>query len=299
MDCLCPCRHQRKAAKTANIPAMDAGLIGNSQIQVSLNLQSRLGLAKVKYQYGQLHDLNLNPPLVSDKPSDSSLDFSRTGCETPFTSPCHRVTIYPKTLPRSAHSKHAVTYDCKVMQPILSVGRKRLRSDSGTESPAKVPGSLSKSSYQRPEPSLVVNQHLATRQSQVSFISDASVPNLSAPVYHGSSDEENEPDLPLYSFHSMRSIGDSFSAQNRPTKHARLSYNGRFAQHEDGADLRCVTNSPSGRVAASSPRQAVPPSTPPNKHLTPPSLSPNVTTHCQRFNFADFLNMTPSPARQV
>ncbi|KAJ6000946.1 hypothetical protein N7481_001355 [Penicillium waksmanii] len=160
--------------------------------QVSLNLQSRFRLAKIKYQYGQLHDLISNPPLDSDKRSDSSFDFSRSGCQTPFKSPCHREAISSKTLPRSAHSKRAVSYNREVMQPILSVSRTQLRSDSDTESPVKATGSLPKSSYQRLEPSIVANQHLATWQNHVSSISEASVPNLSSPVYHGSSSCRSE-----------------------------------------------------------------------------------------------------------
>ncbi|KAJ5976568.1 hypothetical protein N7481_001332 [Penicillium waksmanii] len=267
--------------------------------QVSLTLQDRLGLAKLKYQHGQLHGPNFNPLLESDNPSDSSLDFSRSRCETPFTSPYHRAAIYSKALPRPARNKHAVTFNYQVMQPMLFASRKRLRSDAGAELPAKSPRFSWKSSYQLPESSPSVNRHLTARQNHVPSMSEASVPEISSPVYHGSSDEENEPDLPLYKFRNMSFVVDSFSPRIPPPKHARLSCNNRMSQHEDGADLRYLAKSPSARVAADSSQQALLPSTPPSKHVALPSLTPNLGTPDQQFNFADFVNVTPSPVQPV
>jgi hypothetical protein len=155
-------------------------------------LQERLGLAKLKYQHGQLHALNSNPRLESDKPSAE-------------------------------------------------------------------PSSL---------------------------------------IYHGSSDDENEPDLPLYNFQNMSFKVESFSLRTPPPKHAHLSCNNRMSEHEGGAKLRYLANSPLARVAAGSPRRAFPPSKPPSEHVVLP-LTPNHGTPGQHFNFADFVNVTPSPTQPV
>ncbi|KAJ5104098.1 hypothetical protein N7532_004627 [Penicillium argentinense] len=260
--------------------------------QVSLSLQDRLGLAKLKYQHGRLHGLNSNSPLDSDKPSDSSSDFSRSRCETPFTSPPLRAATYSKELPRSARNKHAVTFNSRVMQPMLSASRKRMRSDSANERPAKAARVSWKSSYQLPESSPGLNRHLTARPNHIPFMSEAPIPEMSSPVYHGPSDEENDPDLPLHSFQNVSSMVGSSPPRTPPPKHARLPRNDRAGQHEDGADLLLyLANSPTpARVARSSHNQTFPPSTPPSQHAGLPSLTPNLGTPGQQFNFADFVN---------
>ncbi|KAJ5808373.1 hypothetical protein N7474_009642 [Penicillium riverlandense] len=267
--------------------------------QVSLSLQDRLGLAKLKYQHGRLHGLH-DPRLDfdSDKPSDSSSIFSRSRCETPFTSPPQRAATYSKELPRSARNKHAVTFNSRVMQPMLSASRKRLRTDSITaERPTKAPRVSWKSSYRLPESSPAT--HRQTHHHPVSFMSEAPIPELSSPVryqYHGPSDEENDPDLPLHSFQNMSSMAGSSPPRTPPPRHSRLSRSDRALKHEDGADLLLyLANSPTpARVASGQPQHAVLPS------LTPTpggGLFPNFGTPGQQFNFADFVNVTPSPAQ--
>ncbi|KAJ5749996.1 hypothetical protein N7533_007024 [Penicillium manginii] len=260
--------------------------------QVSLSLQDRLGLAKLKYQHGRLHGLNSISPLDSDKPSDSSSDFSRSRCETPFTSPPLQAATYSKELPRSARNKHAVTFNSRVMQPMLSASRKRLRSDSGAERPAKAPPSLL-------EEIIPTSRILPGSQPTPHIPTDPCALHLSSPVYHGPSDEENDPELPLHSFQNVSSMVGSSPPRTPPPKHARLSRNDRTAQHEDGADLLLyLANSPTpARVAAGSQNQAFPPSTPPSQHAALPSLTPGLGTPGQQFNFADFVNVTPSPAQ--
>jgi len=268
---------------------------------VSLSLQDRLGLAKLKYQHGRLHGLNQQNAksglLDSDKPSDSSSDFSRSRCETPFTSPPLRAATYSKELPRSARNKHAVTFNSRVMQPMLSASRKRLRSDSASERPAKAARVSWKSSYQLPQSSPGLNRQLTARHD-MHFMSEATIPELS-PVYHGPSDEENDPDLPLHSFQNMSSMVGSSPPHTPPPKHYRLSRTDRPSQHEDGADLLLyLANSPTpARVARGSHVQGFPPSTPPSQHAVLPTMTPNLGTPGQNFNFADFVNVTPSPAQ--
>ncbi|KAJ5760945.1 hypothetical protein N7520_008101 [Penicillium odoratum] len=265
--------------------------------QVSLSLQDRLGLAKLKYQHGRLHGLSSTlqdkagrPD--SEKPSDSSSNFSRSRCETPFTSPPLRASTYSKELPRSARNKHAVTFDSLAMQPMLTAGRKRVRSDSNSERPAKVPRVSWKSTHRLPESSPGLGIRHATRRSRVPFMSEAPIPEMSSPGYHGHSDEENDPDLPLHSFQHLSSMGSS-PPRTPPPKHARLSRADRPGGYEDdGAGLLLyLANSPTpARVAGGSQAHIFPPSTPPSQHAV-------LGTPGQQFNFADFVNVTPSPAQ--
>ncbi|CAG8163047.1 unnamed protein product [Penicillium salamii] len=278
--------------------------------QVSLSLQDRLGLAKLKYQHGRLHGLNPNqqetkPALENDKPSDSSSEFSRSRCETPFTSPPLRASTYSKELPRSARNKHAATFNSRVMQPMLSASRKRLRSDSDSERPAKAPRTSWKSSYRLPESSPGMNRPLTNRRPNTSFMSEATIPELSSPVYNRPS-EEIDPDLPLHSFQNMSSMVGSSPPRTPPPKHMRLPH-GQHQPNEDGADLLLyLANSPTpARVARGNGNQGFPPSTPPSQHTVLPGMTPtlgggmfaNMSTPNQQFNFADFVNVTPSPAQ--
>ncbi|KAA8646229.1 hypothetical protein EYZ11_001483 [Aspergillus tanneri] len=280
--------------------------------QVSLSLQDRLGLAKVKYQNGRLHasDQNGNRhiSLGSDKPSDSSSEISQSRCETPMTSPPLRTSTYSKELPRSSRNRHAATFNSKVMQPMLSASRKRLRSDSITDRTVKAPRVSWKSSYQLPESSPGSRRHLANRHHALPLITEtAAIPEVSSPAYHHPSDDDNDPDLPVHSFQNVSSMVGSSPPRTPPPKHARLSRD-RNLRHEDGADLLLyLANSPTpASVAGKTQTRDFPPSTPPSQHAALPSLTPtpgvggvfpNFGTPNQQFNFADFVNVTPSPAQ--
>ncbi|KAI9367128.1 hypothetical protein BJX61DRAFT_538311 [Aspergillus egyptiacus] len=273
--------------------------------QVSLNLQDRLGLAKVKYQHGRLpsrRDGGLHISLGCN-PSDSSSDASNSRCETPLTSPL-RTSTYSKELPRSSRNRHAATFNSRVMQPMLSASRKRLRSDSVADRPAKVSRGSWKSSYQLPESSPGFRRH--TRRNLPLITETAPIPELSSPGYHAQSDDENDLDLPVHSFQVSSVVGSS-PPRTPPPKHASLSRNDRNLRHEDGADLLLyLANSPTpARIANKAQSQQFPPSTPPSQHAVLPSMTPtpgggmfpNFSTPNQQFNFADFVNVTPSPAQ--
>lgn len=274
---------------------------------MSLNLQDRLGLAKVKYQNGRLPSRNggLHISLdSSDKPSDSSSDVSNNRCETPLTSPL-RASSYSKELPRSSRNRHAATFNSRVMQPMLSASRKRLRSDSVADRPAKAPRVSWKSSYQLPESSPGGRPHASRNRPLIT--ETAPIPELSSPGgYHPQSDDENDPDLPVHSFQVSSAVGSS-PPRTPPPKHASLSQSDRNLRHEDGADLLLyLANSPTPARLANKPQpREFPPSTPPSQHAVLPSLTPtpgggvfpNFGTPNQQFNFADFVNVTPSPAQ--
>jgi hypothetical protein len=231
----------------------------------------------------------------SDKPSDSSSDFSRSRCETPMTSTPLRAAAYSKELPRSARNKHAVTFNSHIMQPMLSASRRRVRPDSDTERPAKAARLSWKSSHQLPASSPALNCHMTTRRHPCPFMSDTTIPELSSPVYQALSDEENDPDLPIHSFRHVSSMWGSSPPCTPPPKHAHLA---RSEQHEHGADLLMyLAKSPTPARVVGGSHHAFPPSTPPTQHAVLPTFTPNLGTPDQQFNFADFVNVTPSPAQ--
>lgn len=194
------------------------------------------------------------------------------------------------------------------MQPMLSASRKRLRSDSITDQPAKIPRVSWKSSYQLPESSPGFSRAPLKRHQPLPFTSSmGTIPEPSSP-YHALSDDDNDPDLPVHSFQNVSSMVGSSPPRTPPPRHARLSRNDRNWQAEDGADLLLyLANSPTpANVAGKAASREFPPSTPPSQHAVLPSLTPtpgnggifpSFSTPGQQFNFADFVNVTPSPAQ--
>ena len=191
---------------------------------------------------------------------------------------------------------------------MLSAGRKRLRSESTADRPAKMPRVSWKSSHQLPESSPGLTRPAVHRHEPLPFASEAgTIPELSSPAYHGHSDDDNDPDLPAHSFQNLSSVVNS-SPRTPPPRNARPQRNDRNWQNEDGADLLLyLANSPTpGNVAGKTQTRDFPPSTPPSQHAALPSLTPtpgggglfpNFGTPGQPFNFADFVNVTPSPAQ--
>lgn len=133
-----------------------------------------------------------------------------------------------------------------------------------------------------------------------------STPNLAAP------DEDDDDLLPTHSFavNASRSSPPSTPpmGSRRLTRNNTDKNGGTFESREEGAQLLLYMKA-SPTPAALAPRgQMEPPSTPPPKHhfgFTPTAMAtPNLDnpmfphTPGQGFNFADYLNMTPSPAQK-
>ena len=288
---------------------------------MSLSLQDRLGLAKVKYQTGRLHTghRQSNGFDGNDRLFGSSSELSRSRYDTPMTSPPLPTTS--KELPRSAHNKHAATFNSTIMEPMLSGPRKRIRTDSLiSEPPAKVSRRSWKSSHQLPESSPTFSRPpMPWPSSDLPLMSDATLPETSPPVSDDAGDnddgEEEEPDLPVHSFADLSSSTMRSSPPRTPPRsHAYPSArNVKLSQsNDDGADLLLfLANSPTpARVSGSGHQSSsdFPPSTPPSRHTALPSLTPTPgggifphfgTPNNQTFNFADFVNVTPSPAQNA
>lgn len=151
--------------------------------------------------------------------------------------------------------------------------------------------------------------HTSLGSSHVSFMSEATaIPDSqpdTSPMFDISHTTQGEDeDLPMHSFHhpSSSSIISSSPPRTPPTRHARNTNT-----KQDGADLLLyLANSPSRspgprNLHASQQEQ---PSTPPSQHSHLPSSVMNtpgvglfLQTPGQNFNFADFVNVTPSPAQ--
>ena len=287
--------------------------------QVSLSLQDRLGLAKVKYQNGRLHGF-----LGSDRPFDSSSEVSRNSYDTlmPSSPPFHPSAS--KELPRSAHNKHAATFNSRIMEPMLSGTRKRLRTASFlSEPPPKVSRLSWKSSHQLPESSPTFSRHqpMPWPNSDLPLMSDATtVPEASSlpsddEVQDDDDAGDDEPDLPAHSFQDLSSSTmRSSPPQTPPRKPALRSGEKVLPSNDDGADLLLfLANSPTparvyGRGHQTTSSGDFVPSTPPSRHTGLPSLTPTPgggvfpnfsTPNNQPFNFSDFVNVTPSPAQNA
>lgn len=125
-------------------------------------------------------------------------------------------------------------------------------------------------------------------------------------------DDDDEDLLPAHSFHV--SAARSSPPSTPPNRTRRLApkiadkVTGNFESRDEGAELLLYMKS-SPTPAGLPPRgQMEPPSTPPPKHLgftpqamTTPNLDNPLFPHTpgQAFNFADYLNMTPSPAQKT
>ncbi|OXV12036.1 hypothetical protein Egran_00203, partial [Elaphomyces granulatus] len=283
---------------------------------VSIRLQDCLGLAKVRYQNRRLRSLDSqnqahqdrqqNVP-ESDRPTDSSPEIAYDNYETPLTSPALQ-NLSSKELPRSARSKHAATFDLDTMQPMLSAGRKRVRSDSITDDlPVKVPRLSWKSSHHLPESSPAISRFRPMFYRPQSPFATETGPELPSPALHTNSDDDNDPDLPSHSLQNVTSsLISSSPPRTPPPKYARLR-NEKTLDCDDGADLLLfLANSPTPARGTRPQARELPPSTPPSQYAALPSLTPtpgggvfaNFGTPNQQFNFADFVNVTPSPAQR-
>ncbi|OAX84242.1 hypothetical protein ACJ72_01382 [Emergomyces africanus] len=288
--------------------------------QISLNLQDRLGLAKVRYERAHRRRVEPLQPIQeggrsglieTEGISDSSSEICDSRYETPFTSSPLPTPILPKELPRSSRSKHAAMFFPSYIDNIGG-SRKRGLSSPTTEQPSKAPRISWKASNGLPQSSPVSHRlHHPYNDNSHSFVSESdTIPDEEpSPVLRHQVDEIKEPELPAVKIQNISSSMISSSPpRTPPPNRSRAAQNGKIAEHgEDGADLLLfLANSPIPAIfrGNASPRD-FPPSTPPSQHAVLPSLTTtpgggvttNFGTPTPQFNFADFVNVTPSPAQ--
>ncbi|KAF2233763.1 hypothetical protein EV356DRAFT_447999 [Viridothelium virens] len=297
-------------------------------------LQDRLALANLKVKNGWEHlsiekieekELKRKRPTSSnDTLSDSSSSVSDRFhfSSSPLTAP-----MFSDGLTGSGGSMYGQTKRSKYQQQIqrpasASYGRRRLRSANHTKPSWK-------STFQLPESSPVKHNRYdppkSSKVSNFSFVSNSStIPDELSPSI---SDDDDEQDLPTHSFqlnssqiHSSPPCTPPPGGSRQSRLLSRSSQNVTMSRTpktgEEGADLLlflATSPSPAHPSSASNTNQKTrvyPPSTPPTKHTPLPSsmmstpggpgsafLGFGLNTPSQNFNFADFVNITPSPAQ--
>lgn len=192
--------------------------------------------------------------------------------------------------------------------------RARVRAGSMAAPAMHAPRTTWKSTHNLPESSPVYHRQHAhfpvSHGANLSFVSESSTIPDSPPYGLGSDGEE----LPLHSFQLSSSATRSSPPRTPPPNRARAPHSrkgntaGREpAIGEEGADLLlylATSPSPANPVMRA---RVLPPSTPPSHHTPLPSSMMSTpgggsflagfSTPGQQFNFADFVNITPSPAQ--
>lgn len=292
--------------------------------QVARNLQDTLTFAKVKADNGwQNRTLSALEPEVTDyirrkRPHSSGdiLTDSSDDSEGDSFSSHIRPPIFSDKLPSSRHSNGSKKGKKTMAAPALPTHRaaKRVRSKSTANITSfNKPSPSWKTSRALPQSSPVYHHNTSSFNNHNSFVSDSAIipaPDAS-PLFttHHSipqSDTDDE-DLPLHSFNANNqssSIISSSPPRTPPPTHSKKS--SAFTKQTGAADLLLyLANSPSPAPTVkprSHPSTANdPPSTPPSSHsLLPTTPTPNLLTNTPGqpgFNFADFCNITPSPAQ--
>lgn len=290
-------------------------------------LQDRLALANVKIQNGwENMSLDAIEPQVEERlrrkrPASSNDTISDTASTTssrvhsslassPLTAP-----MFSEDLHRSGSSyghKRIKPLDLHKMHSSGAITRRRDRAQAGRRASWKKSRGL-------PESSPISHSKHArfpsTNMTSLSFISEGSTVPDDPPSPEFS--EEDDADLPVHSFslNSSTRITSSPPQTPPPDRRMRKAHNVSWSRtpktgDAENADLLLyLATSPSPAMKGAGKTTIQPPSTPPCKstplpssHMTPGingsnwmGFGPN--TPGTNFNFADFVNVTPSPAQ--
>ena len=279
-------------------------------------IHDRLALASYKTQHGQENlsfsdvEANLEDTFrwkrttssagTASTSSSSSSDhpfFSSDLAPSPLTAPFSSSSGEPRvSRKRNASQFGNVAYGRKLSKRLRS---KSMAPPSFEKSRAswKIGHNLIESS-----PGYRHQKHFSSsRGPNLSFTSDATIPT-SPPFDHASDDEDH--DIPSHSF-SVNSTFHSSPPRTPPPSRSRLARQSKgSAAGEEGADLLLyLATSPSPANRGTKPSRIYAPSTPPSNNQALPSSMmstpgiPGFMTPGQQFNFADFVNVTPSPAQ--
>ncbi|KAK5107432.1 hypothetical protein LTR62_001293 [Meristemomyces frigidus] len=296
-------------------------------------LQDRLALANVKIQNGweNMSLEAIEPQLeqrmgrkrpassndtISDTASTTSSRLQSSLASSPLTAPIFSDPYQPRSgsLYGNSNKKSKAAPPPRRMPtsgPATRSRRPRLASRSASW---KSQHSLPESS---PIPQTKHTRFASNTLSHLSFISETStVPDSPPSPVHS---EDDDTDLPVTSFSLNVSTKITASPPQTPPPDRRMrkSHNISWSRTpkngDDGADLLMfLATSPSPANAAFTRTAVHAPRTPPTKatplpssHMTPgtsglgfmPGFNPPVTPGTNNFNFADFVNVTPSPAQ--
>ncbi|MCJ1387935.1 hypothetical protein MMC18_000778 [Xylographa bjoerkii] len=296
--------------------------------KMTRKLQDRLALAKYKASHGlngmsfdlveahvdsQLKRRRTNSSVISSSSGSSSSPsseyqlFSGPLASSPMTAPVFSDDLYGSD--NIVASRKRTRFQTAYMDPTTtSLSRKSKRTQSMAPPAFESTRHSWKTMHNLPESSPLQHRlHPDFRTSNgpnISFASQAStIPN--SPPFGAVSDDD---DLPTHSFRvSSSNMHGSPPRTPPPTRSRGLRNRKNNATGEEGADLLLyLATSPSPANPAAKARVYAP-STPPSNHVVFPNslmatpggtnLFTGFSTPGQQFNFADFVNVTPSPAQ--
>lgn len=291
-------------------------------------LQDRLALANVKIKHGweNLSIDTIEPHIdqqLKRKRTTSSINDSYSDTSSSVSSRFHSVggmasspltaPIFSDDIPRlgSTHSSvHGSTHSSKRLR-FADVHRyPASSSQTGRKTRSALAVQSWKRSHKLPESSPAYHNRQAVFPStlhvpKLSFISEASSLIDDAPSPELSEDDDS--DLPVHSFNVD---ADLYNIQSSPPKTppSQHHFSRNPKQKDDSTNLLLfLGNSPTPANGSNS--KIVPPSTPPSKTTPLPSsmmqtpggsnglFGFSLSTPSNNFNFADFCNVTPSPAQ--
>ena len=287
-------------------------------------LHDRLALASYKTQHGQENlrfsdvEARLEKTIRRKRPisslgtssstSSSSSDhqfFSGGLASSPLSAPFSADDIRSSGNLRVSRNRNVYQSTSMDLGPMSS---KRIRSRSMAPPLFDDSRPSWKATHNLPESSPIYRHHeshfSSSRGPSMSFASDVSTVPASPP-FGPVSDEDDNNNLPAHSF-SINSTFRCSPPRTPPPTRSRAARQRKGANQagEEGADLLLyLATSPSPANPGPRSSRLFAPSTPPSKSLALPSSmmsTPGMTgfaTPGQQFNFADFLNVTPSPAQ--
>ena len=243
---------------------------------------------------------------TSSNSSSSSSEpqmFSSGLASSPLTAP-----MFSDHVRGSANSK--ISRQRNIYQSTLGTKpQKRIRSHSMAPPPFETSRTSWKSSHNLPESSPVYRRresyhHFSRSQGpNLSFTSEVSTVPGSPPFGHVSDEEDT--DLSTRSYRMGSSAYRSSPPRTPPPTRNRAARQRKgTAAGEEGADLLLyLATSPSPANPGAKGSRVFAPSTPPSNNQALPSSMMSTPgmggfgTPGQQFNFADFVNVTPSPAQ--
>ena len=279
-------------------------------------LQDRLALASYKAQHGQERlsfkdvEAHLETTIKRKRPSSSVETSSNSSSSSsdrykfPASSPLTEPIIFSDAARSSSHMKGSRRKDMfpTVLEDDLEPS-KRHRSHSMAPPLLEASRTSWKSNYNLSQSSPVYHHHESQYQSSnplnQSFASEMSTIPDSPPFGHISEGEDGR--LPAHSFSRIDSsnLNSSPPRTPPPTRHRNRKSGGG----EEGADLLLYLATSPSPGNPGQPSRIFAPSTPPSntglpsQMLNTPGGLTGFNTPGQQFNFADFVNVTPSPAQ--
>lgn len=288
-------------------------------------LQDRLALASYKAQHGQeslsFNDVEarLEQTLKRKRPSSSVETYSNSSssssehqmsycglASSPLTGPMFSDDI--RSSGNSKISRKRMIYQSTAIDLAVK-SEKRIRSHSMAPPQFESSRTSWKSSHNLPESSPTyhrqesLHQFSSSHAPNLSFTSEVSTAPGSPPFRHVS--EEEDADVPTRSYRMNSSAYHSSPPRTPPPTRSRAARQRKGnAAGEEGADLLLyLATSPSPANSGVRSSRVFAPSTPPSNNQALPSSmmsTPGMggfNTPGQQFNFADFVNVTPSPAQ--